>query len=36
MPLHLQQRDLRACAVFSPPALKREIIFSAECAIASG
>lgn len=36
IPLHLQQRDLRAWMVFSPLALRRDKIFTAACAIASG
>lgn len=36
IPLHLQQRDLRACVVFSAPAFNRDIILAAKWAIASG
>lgn len=36
MALHLQQRDFRACVILSPPALRRDITFGAECAMMSG
>jgi len=36
IPLHLQQRDLKACVIFSPPAFRRDMILAAESAIASG
>lgn len=36
MALHLQQSDFRACVILSPPALKRDIMFGAECAMMSG
>lgn len=36
MALHLQQSDFRAWVILSPPALKRDIMFGAECAMISG